>query len=222
MITAGRVTVDGRVVRDPLRLVHPDRARLVVDGHRIARAAWRTILLNKPRGTVTTRRDPEGRPTVFDGLGAEAAGLVAVGRLDLATTGLLLLTTDTGLANWLADPASRIVRRYVATVRGRLSDDSAAAMTHGVKMKKGGDRLRAAAVTIRKRSSRESQVIIDLDEGRNREIRRLCEALGHEVTRLKRVAFGGLELGALRPGEWRTVTRADLVRAFGPGAAAAR
>jgi 23S rRNA pseudouridine2605 synthase len=171
-------------------------------------------MLNKTRGTVTARRDPEGRPTVFDALGEEARGLVAVGRLDLATTGLLLLTTDTQLAHRLTDPASGVVRRYAVTVRGSLSDDDAERLVSGI-----GD-LRADSVRVRKRSARETHLIVELREGRNREIRRLCAAVGREVTSLKRVAFGGLELGDLPPGRWRSVSKDELERAVGAAASA--
>ncbi len=153
---------------------------------------------------------------MFDVLGAEASRLVAVGRLDRGTGGLLILTTDTQLANRLTDPASGFIRRYLVTVRGALSDESAAGMTAGI------DGLRAVAVRVRKRSSRETHLIVELDEGRNREIRRLCEAVGHEVTALKRVAFGGLELGDLQPGRWREVSRQEIRRAFGPATWTAR
>jgi 23S rRNA pseudouridine2605 synthase len=210
LIEAGRVSVAGRVVRDPSSLVQPETASIRLDGARAAPAAWRTILFHKPRGTVTTRRDPEGRPTVFDVLGAEAGSLVAAGRLDLATSGLLILTTDTHLANWLTDPVTGIVRRYIVTVRGPLTDEEARRMTAGI-----GD-LCARSVVVRKRSSRETHLVIELAEGKNREIRRLCQAVGHEVTALKRVAFGPLELGTLPPGKWRDVSRAELRQAFGP------
>jgi 23S rRNA pseudouridine2605 synthase len=212
LVLAGRVSVNGRVVRDPDRPVSPERDQLTVDDHQVRRAKWRLILLNKTRGTVTTRRDPEGRPTVFDLLGEAGRGLIAVGRLDRATSGLLLLTTDTRLANWLTDPATAIVRRYVATVRGELTDADAARMTAGI------DDLRAHDIHVRKRSARETHLVIELVEGKNREIRRLCAAVGHEVTALKRVAFGGLEIDELAPGTWREVTRAEVRRAFGPGA----
>ena len=209
LILEGRVRVNDRIVRDPTQLVQPERARIAVDGHPALAAAWRTIVLNKPRGTVTTRRDPEERPTVFDVLGDQADGLIAVGRLDLATTGLLILTTDTQFANWLTDPASKIIRTYAVTVRGHLSDDSVSRMLEGI------DGLRAGSVRIRKRSQRETHLIVELDEGKNREIRRLCRESGHEVSALKRIAFGGLELGDLQPGAWRKVSRHELTRAFG-------
>jgi 23S rRNA pseudouridine2605 synthase len=208
-ILDGRVAVGGRVVLDPGHLVVPESARITLDGMTARRGAWRMLMLNKTRGTVTTRCDPEGRPTVFDALGSEARGLVAVGRLDLATTGLLLLTTDTQLAHRLTDPASGMVRRYVVTVRGSLSDAEAARMRDGL------EGLRADSVQVRKRSGRESHLIVELREGKNREIRRLCAAVDHEVTALKRVAFGGLELGGLAAGRWRPVSADEARRTLG-------
>ena len=200
-IRAGRVRVDGAIVRDPLRPVVPERVRLAVDGQPARRAAWRTILFHKPRGVVTTRRDPGGRRTIYDVLGENGDGLVAVGRLDLASTGLLILTTDTQLAHWITDPANKVPRVYVVTVRGEVTPERAAA-------------LPAARVELRKTSKRESHLTVELTQGRNREIRRMFEAIGHEVTRLKRVRIGGLEIGDLEPGAWREITRDELRRSF--------
>jgi 23S rRNA pseudouridine2605 synthase len=203
LIAAGSVSVGGRIVRDPGRLVVPERAAIAIDGRRQDAAAWRTVALHKPRGVVTTRRDPQGRKTVFD-LVDDSRGLVAVGRLDLASTGLLLLTTDTQLAAWLTDPVNAIVRRYIVTARGAVTDAEAEAMIAGI------DGLRAGSVDMLKRSGRETHMAIELTEGRNREIRRLLEAVGHQVTRLLRVSFGPIELGTLQPGESRAVTREEL------------
>jgi len=200
-IRNGEVTVNGRVIRHPLAPVHPERDRIAIGGHTSPTPAWRTIAFHKPRGTVTTRHDPQGRPTVFDALGDQADGLVAVGRLDLATSGLLLLTTDTQLAERLTNPSSGIVRRYAVTVRGYVSDEDCAAAQRGV------DDVHASSVRVRKRSRRETHLIVELREGRNREIRRLFAAFGREVTKLLRVAYGPIELGALKPGEWRELTR---------------
>jgi 23S rRNA pseudouridine2605 synthase len=200
-IRDGDVTVNGRVVRDPLTFVNPERDRIAVGGVAATGQPWRAIALHKPRGTVTTRRDPAGRRTVFDVLGEAGEGLVAVGRLDLATSGLLLLTTDTRLAERLTNPENAVVRRYAVTVRGYVPDAACAAMEAGV-----GD-LRAASVRVRKRSRRETHLIIELTEGKNREIRRLVAAAGSEVTKLLRVAYGPIELGSLQPGEWRELTR---------------
>ena len=206
LIAAGRVSVDGRTILDPAHAVVPERARLVVSGNPVVRSAWRLIAFHKPRGVVTTRHDPEGRRTVFDVLGPDGDGLVAVGRLDLASTGLLLLTTDTKLADRLTDPANAIVRRYVVTARGAVSDESIARLMAGV------EGLKAASVRLRKRSQRETHLVVELTEGKNREIRRIFTAVGHEVTKLMRVAFGTIELGALQPGEWREVTRDEAER----------
>jgi len=204
LIADGRIRVAGRTVRDPGRLVIPEQSEIAVDNARPAFPVWRTIAFHKPRGVVTTRRDPEGRRTVFDVLGNEAQSLIAVGRLDMASTGLLLLTTDTQLANFLTDPSNAIVRRYVVTVRGGLDDDSPARMIAGI------DGLRASTVRVRKRSARETHLIVELVEGKNREIRRLLASLGHPVTKLMRVAFGAVELGSLQPGQWREVSRREI------------
>ena len=199
-ILAGRVRVDGRLVRTPSTLVSPERTRIELDETRARRAAWRTILFHKPRGTVTTRSDPEGRPTVYDVLGDAGAGLIAVGRLDAATSGVLLLTTDTQLANWLTDPQNQVPRVYVVTVRGRVTDDEMARLS--------GD------VTLRKASGRESQLLVELREGKNRQVRRMFSDIGHEVTALKRVRYGGIELGSLAPGAHREILRNEIAKAF--------
>jgi 23S rRNA pseudouridine2605 synthase len=203
MIVAGRVTVGGKIVRDPAMNVVPETTRVAIDGQSRARTRRRTIVLHKPRGVLTTRRDPEHRQTVFDLLGDDADGLVAAGRLDRATTGLLILTTDTQLANRLTDPANAFVRRYIVTVRGALDDEAAR------RMERGFEGMRARSVIVRKRSARETHLTMELTEGKNREIRRLCKAAGHEVTRLKRVAFGPIELGELAPGAWRELTKGE-------------
>jgi 23S rRNA pseudouridine2605 synthase len=202
-ILAGRVRVGGRVVREPATPVTPETDRIEVDGRRAQRSAWRTILFHKPRGVVTARTDPEGRPTVYSALGTLGEGLVAVGRLDFATSGLLLLTSDTQLANWLTDPANEIPRLYVVTVRGRVTPDALASLE--------------GRVTLRKASARESHLLVELREGRNRQVRRMFDDIGHEVTSLKRVKFGQLELGVLTPGAHREILRNEIANAF-PGA----
>jgi len=187
-------------------MVVPERARISIGGgdESVGRAAPRVILFHKPRGTVTTRRDPEGRRTVFDVLGEAGRGLVAVGRLDFASTGLLVFTNDTQLANRLTDPAQQVPRRYVVTVRGRVAPETARRLEEGVIDR--GDRLAASRVEIRKASGRETHLIVRLTEGKNRELRRLFGAVGHEPTRIHRIGFGEYELGGLQPGEWRDVT----------------
>jgi 23S rRNA pseudouridine2605 synthase len=204
LVRDGGVTVNGVIVRDPLAAVSPERDDIRVRGARAARKRWRAIAFHKPRRTVTTRRDPEGRTTVFDVLGDAAAGLIAVGRLDYATSGLLLLTNDTQLAERLTNPLDAVRRSYIVTVRGEVTDENCAQLEAGVKD------LRAERVTVRKRSRRETELRVELSEGKNREIRRLFQAIGHEVTRLLRVSFGPIELGTLKPGEWKEVRREEL------------
>ena len=212
LIRSGRVEVNGRVATDPALRVAPGLTRIEIAGAEPERAPWLCIALNKPRRVVTTRSDPEGRTTVYDLISDLEARVVPVGRLDLASTGLLLMTNDTRLADWLTDPATGIVRRYVATVRGELSDTSVQSLTTGIVDR--AETLRAASIEILKRSKRETHVIVELTEGRNREIRRMLKAAGHEVTRLKRIAFGGIELGDLAPGKWRSISADELRTAF--------
>jgi 23S rRNA pseudouridine2605 synthase len=212
LIVEGRVAVDGRTVRDPARLVIPEHIHLAIDGEAVRRARPVTIALHKPRGVVTTRRDPQQRKTVYDLISDLDAHVVPVGRLDFATSGLILLTNDTRLAEWLTNPANHVPRVYLVTVRGRVSPADVEQLARGVPS--GGDLLAARTATIRKASNRESLLVIELEEGRNREVRRMMSAIGHDVTRLRRVQIGGLAIGDLAPGEWRRVSTAELRRAF--------
>lgn len=212
LILGGRVAVNGRTVRDPARLVIPERIRLAIDGEQVRRARAITIALHKPRGVVTTRRDPERRKTVYDLLTNLDAHVVPVGRLDFATSGLLLLTNDTRFAEWLTNPDHHVLRLYLVTVRGRVTPEEAERLERSVRS--GTDLLAANRVTIRKASNRESLLIVELEEGRNREVRRLMTAIGHDVTRLRRVQIGGLSIGDLAPGEWRRLSAAELRHAF--------
>ena len=212
LITSGRVAINGLAITNPATRVEPETISLTVDTLPVQRRAWRAIAFHKPRGTMTTRRDPEGRRTVFDLLGDAGIGLVTVGRLDFASSGLLLLTNDTQLANRLTDPNRGVTRRYVVTVRGHVSDDTARQIERGLDLPgaRGTERLRASRVDLRKTSRRETHLTVDLNEGKTREVRRLFAAMGHEVTRLHRIAFGPIALGRLAPGEWRALSKTDF------------
>ena len=207
-IDAGLIAVNGRVIKDPSFLVVPETAIITIDGKSVKRLADHTIMLNKPRGVVTTRSDEKGRRTVYDLLPAHLKHLHPVGRLDMATTGLLLMTTDTQLSNFLTDPENEIPRIYAVSVQGFISDDDIKRLGEGIEDK--GQLLKARSVTLRKVCLKESHLIVELTEGKNREIRRMFEALGTEVTALKRVAFGKLKLGVLEMGQFREVSKKEI------------
>jgi 23S rRNA pseudouridine2605 synthase len=213
LIAEGRVRVGGQVVTNPKLWVTPETAGIEVDDASVEKAKWRTVLLHKPKGVVTTRSDEKGRATVYASLGKGGAGLMPVGRLDLATSGLLLLTNDNQLSAWVTDPKNAVPRVYLVTVRGLVTPADTRRLIDGVE--DAGEKLGAVSVEIRKASGKETHLVVELVEGKNREIRRMLDSLGHEVTRLKRVSFGGLQLGdELEPGEWREVGRDEIERAF--------
>ncbi len=217
-ILEGRVRVNGKVVRNPRAAVRPETARIELDEAQVARAERLTVVFNKPKGLVTTLRDEKGRPTIYSalqGAGQELpAGMMPVGRLDQHTSGLLILTNDSRIGDWILDPAHQIPREYIAEVRGNATLERVRQIEVGVESR--GETLRAKRAWVLKSSGRQSLVGIELTEGRNREVRRLCEAVGLEVIRLKRIRLGGLELGYLPPGKWRKLESDELKRAF-PG-----
>lgn len=204
----GRLQVNGRTVRDPQYMVSPEKDRFTVDGKPMQKDSWQAVMLNKPKAVVTTASDEKGRRTVYDLLPLELRNLHPVGRLDMATTGLLILTNDTRLSSFLTDPANAVLRTYIVTVAGELTEAELAKAAAGIIDE--GELLKPARITLRKASGRESHLTVELTEGKNREIRRLFEALGHEVTALKRISFGPLQLGALEPGQFRRLTKEEL------------
>ena len=209
LIFAGKVKVNGKIVKDPNAYVSID-SKLVVDQQQVEVGNQQKILIcfNKPKNVVTTSSDEQGRKTVYDLLPEKYKKLKAVGRLDMATTGLLLFTNDNDLANYLLDPNNQIPRTYVVTVKGSPSDQSISLLQKGIKDQ--NEILKAKCVELRKSSNKESILIITLSEGKNREIRRMCKAVGHEVIKLKRISFGSIELGDLQPGGVKVVDLEDL------------
>ena len=199
-IESGRVKVHGSVEKNPERLVNPDTAHIEVDGAKVAKSVTRVILFHKPKGVLTTKRDPEGRKTIYELLPDELASFHAVGRLDMHTSGLLLLTNDTKFSSFMTDPESGIERVYIVGVEGEVLDSTLTKMKAGVMDQ--GEKLSADGARILKASGKESLIELVLTEGKNREIRRLCAALGHEVRSLKRIQYGKFILGTIKPGEW--------------------
>lgn len=208
MIVAGRVRVDGTVVRVLGTRVDPTKARIEVDGRRIGlRTDREYVLVNKPAGVVTTARDPQRRPIVID-LVPGGRRLFPVGRLDADTCGLLLLTDDGELSHRLAHPRYGVEKTYLARVAGRVVAETLRRLERGVSLDDGP--ARAVRARVRRSTPTESQVEIVMREGRKREVRRMLDAVGHPVVELVRTEFGPLRIGGLASGRHRRLTPAEV------------
>jgi 23S rRNA pseudouridine2605 synthase len=201
LIKAGRVTVNGAPGELNTFVERADDVR--VDGRPVGAQRLRHVLLNKPRGTITTARDPQGRPTVVDLVGGEIR-VVPVGRLDRDTTGVLVLTNDGPLAHRLAHPRFRVEKTYVVDVEGEPDDDAVRRLAEGVELEDG------PTAPARVRRLGPSRLELVLHEGRNRQVRRMLEVVGHPVTKLRRSRYAGLGPGRLRPGDWRDLSRNEV------------
>jgi 23S rRNA pseudouridine2605 synthase len=203
LVFGGRVTVGGELVRDPARDVTED-AEVTVDGERVGTERRVVHALNKPAGVVSTAHDTHGRRTVVD-LVPSSARLYPVGRLDADSTGLILLTNDGALAHRLTHPSFEVPRVYRARVRrAPVRERALRALREGVELDDG----RTAPARVKRLAP--DKLEITIHEGRKRQVRRMCEAVGHPVVALERVAFGPLRLGRLGPGEHRRLTRAEV------------
>jgi 23S rRNA pseudouridine2605 synthase len=219
-VLEGRVAVNGVVTREPGTLADPAVDRITVDGRPLpAPEAPQYLLLHKPAGVVTTVRDPQGRPVVTDLLPPGIRERVyPVGRLDADVEGLLLLTNDGPLTHRLLHPRYALPRLYEAEVAGRVTDADLPRWRRGVQLDDGS--AVPLDVALVGSAAAASLVRVSFAEGRKHEVKRYCEALGHPVRRLQRIAFGPLRLGALAPGACRPLTAAELaaLRAAAPGA----
>ncbi|HSE92942.1 MAG TPA: pseudouridine synthase [Methylomirabilota bacterium] len=208
LIAAGRVAVNGAVVREVGTLADPARDRVEVDGRLVPTAVpLRYLLLNKPRGVLTSRSDPRGRAVVTD-LVPAGTRLYPVGRLDADVEGALLLTNDGALTHRLLHPRYGLPRVYEAVVAGEVRRADVARWRRGVTLDDGP--AVPAAVDLVHASARLSRLRLTFTEGRKHEVKRYCEALGHPVVRLRRVAFGPIVLGELPPGRWRALSPAEV------------
>jgi len=208
MIEAGRISLDGRKVKTPATFVTP-ASRIAIDGKPVEEAdRARLWLYHKPKGLITTHRDPQGRPTVFDHLPKDLPRVVSVGRLDLNTEGLLLLTNDGALAHHLESPKTGWIRRYRVRAYGDISVHNSRRLADGVTI----DGIRYGPIALEKEAAKEDRQAknawysVSLREGKNREVRIVLEHFGLSVNRLIRVSYGPFHLGKLQPGETRPVS----------------
>ena len=203
LIKAGRVTVNG--APGQLNTFVESRDRVEVDGRPVALQRLAYVLLNKPAGVVTTARDPQGRPTVVDLVHAESR-VVPVGRLDADTTGALLLTNDGPLAHTLAHPRYGVEKVYVADVEGEPDDATLQRLADGIELEDG----RTEPARVRRVAP--ARIELAIHEGRNRQVRRMLDAVGHPVRHLHRSEYAGLTLDGLDPGAWRKLEPSEVER----------
>lgn len=208
MVAEGRVTVNGHVATVGQVVTSTDT--IAVDGTVVRAEPIRTYMLNKPMGVVSTASDPEGRPTVLDGL-PDDVRLYPIGRLDIDTTGLLLITNDGDLAHRLMHPRSKVPKTYEALVDGRVSAAGVRALRNGVDLEDGPTQP-AKVEILDRQAAGGTWISIEITEGRNRQVRRMCDVIGHRVRRLVRTRYGGLTLGRLKRGEHRMLSSAEIAR----------
>jgi 23S rRNA pseudouridine2605 synthase len=207
-IRAGRVKVNGQVVRDPDTWIDMGRDRVRLDGRPLQVRERTYLLLYKPTGYLTTYRDPKGRPTVYDLIADLGTFVSPVGRLDLDTSGLLLMTNDNQLAERVTNPASHVPKTYLVKASLRLTDEQLQQLRDGVELADGP--TRPARVRRVRDSEKYTHLEITLTEGRNRQVRRMIEALGAAVLKLVRVKIGSISIGTLPIGKWRLLTDREV------------
>ena len=211
-IQAGRVKVNGQVVRDPDTWVDMKRDRVRLDGKPLQARERVYLLLYKPTGYLTTYRDPQGRPTVYDLIADLGTFVSPVGRLDLDTSGLLLMTNDNQLAERVTNPESHVPKTYLVKSSRLLTDEQLQQLRDGVDLADGP--TRPARVRRVRDSEKYTHLEITLTEGRNRQVRRMIEALGATVLKLVRVKIGSISIGTLQIGKWRMLSAAEVQHLF--------
>ncbi len=207
-IGAGRVAVNGKKIQSPDHWVDVARDRVTLDGRPLAAKRKIYLLLYKPKGYLTTYKDPEGRKTVYELIESLGEWVVPVGRLDLDTTGLLLMTNDTDFADHVMSPESKVPKTYLVKASMLLSDDQLDRLRRGIELADGP--TRPAIVTRVRDAARYTFFEITITEGRNRQVRRMVEALGAKVLKLVRTRIGPIEIGDLEIGKYRELTRREI------------
>jgi 23S rRNA pseudouridine2605 synthase len=211
LITAGRVRVNGQVVTELGTKVDPRRDKVTVGGRPLAVEEHVYVLLNKPKGYVTTRSDPEGRPTVMELLKGVEARVYPVGRLDFNTEGVLILTNDGDLAHGLMHPSREVEKVYRVKLRGVIDNAQIAELRAGVTLDDGARTAPAKVALVgTTEGGHNSWLEISIHEGKNRQIHRMAEALGFQVAKLERVRYAGLEAGTVKPGRWRPLVEREV------------
>jgi pseudouridine synthase len=208
IILAGRVAVNGRTVRELGTKIDPVSDEIVLDGQPLRARRKLYVALNKPRGTVCSRSDELGRPSIYELLPKEWGHLFSVGRLDFNSEGLIFLTNDGELSLHLTHPRYGVRKKYLATIEGSVDEEMLKACARGVWSE--GELLKAEKARLVSGGHHKSVVELELSEGRNRELRRLFEAQGRTVAKLQRVQIGKIKLGELRIGKWRTLTEPEI------------
>lgn len=207
-IGTGRVRVNGKIIQTPDHWVDLDRDKVTFDNKPLEAAEKRYILLYKPKGYITSYRDPQGRPTVYDLIPEVDQFVGTVGRLDLDTSGLLLLTNDNQLAEGMTNPEHELTKTYLVKASTRLSEQQLRQLASGVELSDGP--TRPAVVARRRDSDKYTFLEITLTEGRNRQVRRMLEAVGSKVLKLVRTKLGALTLEGLKIGEWRELSPVEV------------
>jgi pseudouridine synthase len=209
LIRAGRVRVDGKVVTRLGTKIDPETARVSVDGKEVAPHELHYLLLNKPKGCLTTKSDEHGRKTVMEYLRGAPEDVVPVGRLDFYSEGVLLFTNDGDLAAALLSPARHVEKTYHVKIRGQLKPSDLKALREGVRIDR-HVKTRPAEVDVLKSESKHDWLVMTLTEGKSRQIHRMLEARGYEVQKIQRVAFAGLTFHGLRVGDARELTQEEV------------
>ena len=209
LIASGRVRVNSIVVTELGKMVETDNDTVTLDGKKVEPVSKMTyIMLYKPKGCITSLRDEKGRKTVYDYLDVEVPHLVPVGRLDYDTEGLLLLTNDGELVNRLAHPSGEVPKSYLVRAEGEFPEHILAKLRKGVEID--GVKTKRSKVKLLEQGEREAKLLVTITEGRNRQVRRMFEAVERNVVFLKRVAIGDLRLGGLARGAWRYLREEEV------------